>query len=160
MIQVGNSDISDSVKFKVADAGVCIIDDGVEIRDFVVIECGDGGYIHIKSGTVINSHTWINASGKVTIGKDVLIGPNVSITSTSRPMPDPRAASSWIPRPGIWRSFAKILRYADKSNATLIQMPTSLALCHHGMKLALPTFKTDSWSRSANAPDQTPLTDR
>lgn len=83
MIQVGNSDISESVKFKVADAGVCIIDDGVEIRDFVVIECGDGGYIHIKNGTVINSHTWINASGKVTIGEDVLIGPNVSITSTS-----------------------------------------------------------------------------
>lgn len=83
MIRIGNAKISDKVKFDIADSATCIIEDDVEIRDFVVIESGDNGYIHICKGTIINSNCWINASGKVLIGKNVLIAPNVAITSSS-----------------------------------------------------------------------------
>ncbi|WP_434341239.1 glycosyltransferase [Motilimonas cestriensis] len=83
MLKIGSSSVAETVKFSISDDATCIIDDNVEIRDFVTIECGSGGYLHIKGGAIINSHTWINASGKVEIGDNVLIGPNVSITSSS-----------------------------------------------------------------------------
>ncbi|WP_367372486.1 glycosyltransferase [Pseudomonas lini] len=83
MLKIGNADIAETVKFHVDETAVCIIEDGVQIRDNVVIECGAGGYLSISSGTVINYGTWVNGSGKVIIGKDVLIAPNVSITSST-----------------------------------------------------------------------------
>jgi len=83
MLKIGNADIADTVRFHVDEAAECIIEDGVQLRDNVVIECGAQGYLRIGSGTVINCGTWINGSGKVTIGKDVLVAPNVSITSSA-----------------------------------------------------------------------------
>lgn len=83
MLKIGDSAISDSVKFYIDESALCIIEDNVQIRDNVVIECGAGGFVSISSGTVINCGTWINGSGKVTIGKNVLVAPNCSITSSS-----------------------------------------------------------------------------
>lgn len=83
MLKIGNAAVADTVRFHVDETAECIIGDGVELRDNVVIECGAGGYLNIASGAVINYGTWINGSGKVTIGKDVLIAPNVSITSST-----------------------------------------------------------------------------
>lgn len=83
MLKMGSADIAATVKFHVDETAVCIIEDDVQIRDNVVIECGAGGYLSISSGSVINYGTWINGSGKVTIGKNVLIAPNVSITSST-----------------------------------------------------------------------------
>lgn len=83
MLKIGNAVIAETVKFHVDDTAVCIIADDVQIRDNVVIECGAGGFLSISSGTVINCGAWINGSGKVTIGKNVLIAPNVSITSST-----------------------------------------------------------------------------
>ena len=83
MLKIGNALIAETVKFHVDDTAVCIIGDDVQIRDNVVIECGAGGFLSISSGTVVNCGTWINGSGKVTIGKNVLIAPNVSITSST-----------------------------------------------------------------------------
>lgn len=83
MLKIGNANVADTVRFHVDETAECLIEDDVQLCDNVVIECGAGGYLHIASGTVINYGTWINASGKVTIGKDVLIAPNVSITSST-----------------------------------------------------------------------------
>ncbi|WP_339431160.1 MULTISPECIES: glycosyltransferase [unclassified Pseudomonas] len=83
MLKIGNAVVADTVRFHVDDTAECVIEDGVQLRDNVVIECGAGGYLSIASGTVVNYGTWINGSGKVTIGKDVLIAPNVSITSST-----------------------------------------------------------------------------
>lgn len=83
MLKIGNAKVADTVKFHVDDMADCIIEDDVQLCDNVVIECGAGGYVRIASGTVINYGTWINGSGKVTIGNDVLIAPNVCITSST-----------------------------------------------------------------------------
>lgn len=83
MLKIGNANVADTVRFHVDEMSDCIIEDGVQLCDNVVIECGAGGYLRIASGTVINYGAWINGSGKVTIGKNVLIAPNVSITSST-----------------------------------------------------------------------------
>ncbi|WP_339502571.1 glycosyltransferase [Pseudomonas silesiensis] len=83
MLKIGSADIAETVKFHVHETAVCIIEDDVQIRDNVVIECGAGGYLSVSSGTVINYGAWLNGSGKLTIGKNVLIAPNVSITSST-----------------------------------------------------------------------------
>ncbi|EJM31977.1 glycosyltransferase [Pseudomonas sp. GM25] len=83
MLKIGNASVAETVRFHVDETAECIIEDDVQLRDNVVIECGAGGYLSIASGTVVNYGTWINGSGKVTIGKDVLIAPNVSITSST-----------------------------------------------------------------------------
>jgi GT2 family glycosyltransferase/acetyltransferase-like isoleucine patch superfamily enzyme len=83
MLKIGNANVADTVRFHVDETAECFIEDDVQLCDNVVIECGAGGYLRIASGTVINYGTWINGSGKVTIGKDVLIAPNVAITSST-----------------------------------------------------------------------------
>jgi GT2 family glycosyltransferase/acetyltransferase-like isoleucine patch superfamily enzyme len=83
MLKIGNATVAETVRFHVDETAECIIEDDVQLRDHVVIECGAGGYLRIASGTVVNYGTWINGSGKVSIGEDVLIAPNVSITSSS-----------------------------------------------------------------------------
>ncbi|MGN8344542.1 glycosyltransferase [Pseudomonas sp. SMV71] len=83
MLEIGKAKIADTVKFHVDETAVCVIEDGVEIRDNVVIECGAGGHLRVSSGTIINYGSWVNGSGKVTIGENVMIAPNVSITSST-----------------------------------------------------------------------------
>lgn len=83
MLKIGNAKIAETVRFHVAESALCEIADGVELRDHVVIECGDHGYLHIGENSTVNYGTWINASGRVVIGKNVLIAPNASITSSS-----------------------------------------------------------------------------
>lgn len=83
MLKIGNAKVADTVKFHLDDTADCIIEDGVQLCDNVVIECGAGGSVRIGSGTVVNYGTWINGSGKVTIGENVLIAPNVCITSST-----------------------------------------------------------------------------
>lgn len=83
MIRIGNASIADTVKFYVDETAECIIENNVQLRDNVVIECGAGGYLRIGCGSVINYGTFINGSGGVTIGNNVLIAPNVAITSST-----------------------------------------------------------------------------
>lgn len=83
MLKIGKAKIADTVRFHIAESALCEIADGAELRDNVVIECGDHGYIYIGQNSTINYGTWINASGRVIIGKNVLIAPNVCITSSS-----------------------------------------------------------------------------
>jgi GT2 family glycosyltransferase/acetyltransferase-like isoleucine patch superfamily enzyme len=83
MLTIGESVVAASAKFYVDETATCIVEDGVEIRDNVVIECGAGGYLKLSCGTVVNCGVWINGSGRIPIGKNVLIAPNSSITSSS-----------------------------------------------------------------------------
>ena len=71
MLKIGNAVVADTVRFHVDDTAECVIEDGVQLRDNVVIECGAGGYLSIASGTVVNYGTWINGSGKVTMARCV-----------------------------------------------------------------------------------------
>lgn len=82
---------------KVALRGGCVIDlardgcltlaDQVEIRHYAIIECG--GKVSIGQRSVIGAYNWLQGSGDIGIGDDVIIGPGVRIISTTHDISDP-----------------------------------------------------------------------
>jgi len=82
---------------KVALRGGCVIDLGregdlalgdlAEIRHYAIIECG--GRVSIGKRSVIGAYNWLQGSGVIEIGDDVIIGPGVRIISTTHDVSDP-----------------------------------------------------------------------
>lgn len=58
-----------------------------EIRHYAVIECGAS--VSIGDRSVVGAHNWLQGSGRITIGDDVIIGPGVRIISTTHDISDP-----------------------------------------------------------------------
>lgn len=77
--------------------GGCIIDLGregnltlaeqAEIRHYAVIECA--GRVSIGRRSVIGAYNWLQGSGEIEIGDDVIIGPGVRIVSTTHDISAP-----------------------------------------------------------------------
>lgn len=82
---------------KVVLRGGCVLDlgrqgnlmlaDQVEVRHYAIIECG--GRVSIGRRSVIGVHNWLQGSGQIDIGDDVIIGPGVRIISTTHDISDP-----------------------------------------------------------------------
>ncbi|WP_455230085.1 acyltransferase [Geopseudomonas aromaticivorans] len=82
---------------KAALRGGCVIDlaregslmlaEQAEIRHYAIIECA--GRVTIGRRSVIGAYNWLQGSGEIEIGDDVIIGPGVRIISTSHDVSDP-----------------------------------------------------------------------
>lgn len=67
-------------------AGTCAIGDGASIEDGVVLRCY-GGALRIGARTHVGPHSVLYAHGGITIGDDVLIGPQVRIVAANHTVP-------------------------------------------------------------------------
>lgn len=75
----------------------CVVDLGAEgsltlaeqaeIRHYAIIECA--GRVAIGRRSVIGAYNWLQGSGEIEIGDDVIIGPGVRIISTTHDISDP-----------------------------------------------------------------------
>lgn len=63
------------------------LSDRVELRNYAIIECG--GKVRIGKRSVIGAYNWLQGSGEIEIGDDVIIGPGVRIISTTHDVRDP-----------------------------------------------------------------------
>lgn len=61
--------------------------DKAEVRHYAIIECGAS--VSIGRRSVIGAHNWLQGSGGIAIGDDVIIGPGVRIISTTHDISDP-----------------------------------------------------------------------
>lgn len=75
--------------------GNLVLADEVEIRHYAIIECG--GRVFIGRRSVIGAYNWLQGSGEIDIGDDVIIGPGVRIISTSHDISDPNQPFSRQP---------------------------------------------------------------
>lgn len=64
-----------------------VLGDDAELRHYAIIECG--GRVSIGRRTVIGAYNWLQGSGEIEIGDDVIIGPGVRIISTSHDTRNP-----------------------------------------------------------------------
>lgn len=71
----------------VARRGLLELGDKTEIRHYAVVECGASVSVGCRS--VIGAYNWLQGSGGITIGDDVIIGPGVRIISTTHDINDP-----------------------------------------------------------------------
>ncbi|NSX04484.1 glycosyltransferase [Cupriavidus gilardii] len=79
----GSALIADSAKI-IADGGALIVvGERAEIRDHAVLEAVGGGMIEVGDRSIVGYNSWIHGSGGVRIGRDVMIGPSVAVTSSS-----------------------------------------------------------------------------
>ena len=62
--------------------GKLIIGSNVEIREYTVIESGDG-HVEIGNNSIIGYHSFIQATGKLVIGNNSLLGPHCSYICSS-----------------------------------------------------------------------------
>jgi acetyltransferase-like isoleucine patch superfamily enzyme len=77
--------------------GGCVIDlaregsltlaEQAEIRHYAIIECA--GQVMIGRRSVIGAYNWLQGSGGIEIGDDVIIGPGVRIISSTHDISDP-----------------------------------------------------------------------
>jgi serine acetyltransferase len=70
--------------------GDIVLGDGVTINRFAMVQGADRG-VTIGAGSEINNYSVVNGAGGVTIGRNVLIGPHVSIISYEHRFEDPAA---------------------------------------------------------------------
>ncbi|HEY6722253.1 MAG TPA: DapH/DapD/GlmU-related protein [Burkholderiales bacterium] len=70
-------------------AGI-VLGDGVTINRFAMVQGSNGG-VRIGAGSEINNYSIVNGAGGVTIGRNVLVGPHVSIISYEHRFEDPAA---------------------------------------------------------------------
>jgi acetyltransferase-like isoleucine patch superfamily enzyme len=85
MIKVGNSKIAKSAFLDCEKEGLIEIGDDCEIRHNAVLEVSGryNGSIKIGKHSVVGVNNWLQGSGQITIGDDVIMGPNVSLVSTN-----------------------------------------------------------------------------
>jgi acetyltransferase-like isoleucine patch superfamily enzyme len=67
------------------DPDKIILGDACELRDYSILEVG--GRLEVGENSVIGAYNWLQASGTIMIGNDVLIGPHTAIISTSHTKP-------------------------------------------------------------------------
>ena len=85
MIKIGKSKVAKTACLDVEREGQIIIGDDCEIRHHAVLEVSGryNGTIEIGNHCVIGIGNWLQGSGRIKIGNDVIIGPYVAIVSTN-----------------------------------------------------------------------------
>lgn len=85
MIKIGKSRIAKSACLDVEKGGTITIGDNCEVRHHAVLEVSGryNGTITIGDHCVIGIGNWMQGSGRIVIGDDVIIGPYTSIVSTN-----------------------------------------------------------------------------
>ena len=85
MIRIGKSKVARSASLDVEKGGQIVVGDDCEIRHHAVLEVSGryNGSIEIGNHSVIGVGNWLQGSGSIKIGNDVIIGPYVAIVSTS-----------------------------------------------------------------------------
>lgn len=85
MIKVGNSKIAKSAFLDCEKEGSITIGNDCEVRHNAVLEVSGryNGSIEIGNHSVIGVNNWLQGSGKIRIGDDVILGPNIAIVSTN-----------------------------------------------------------------------------
>jgi len=63
------------------------LSESVEVRNYAIIECG--GRVSVGKRSVIGAYNWLQGSGEIEIGEDVIIGPGVRIISTTHDFSNP-----------------------------------------------------------------------
>lgn len=103
--ELGDSALARSIKnCRYIGAGVVIyfrdpdaiwVSAGCELRDYSVLEVG--GQLIIEPDTVIGAYNWLQASGSIKLGSNVLIGPHSVFVSTTHKKPEPRTNQRDLP---------------------------------------------------------------
>jgi acetyltransferase-like isoleucine patch superfamily enzyme len=90
MLRIGNSKVSKTAQLDVERCGTIIVGDDSEIRHHAVLEISGryNGTIEIGDRSVVGIGCWLQGSGKIEIGSDVLIGPYTSVVSTNHSYED------------------------------------------------------------------------
>lgn len=90
MIKVGKSKIARTASLDVEKGGQIMIGDDCEVRHHAVLEVSGpyNGTIEIGNHSVIGVGNWLQGSGRIQIGNDVIIGPYVAIVSTNHSYED------------------------------------------------------------------------
>lgn len=90
MIIVGDSSIAKTAILHLDRGGTIELGDESEIRHAALLEVGGkyGGSIRIGNHSVVGVGTWIQGSGEVIIGNEVLIGPYCVILSSDHQTDD------------------------------------------------------------------------
>ncbi|MDD2943137.1 MAG: hypothetical protein PHC51_09255 [bacterium] len=90
MIKVGKSKVARTACLDVEKGGSIQIGDDCEIRHQAVLEVSGryNGIIEIGNHSVIGVGNWLQGSGRIEIGNDVIIGPYVAIVSTNHSYQD------------------------------------------------------------------------
>ncbi|WP_170297790.1 hypothetical protein [Paracoccus litorisediminis] len=90
MITVGRSRIAKTAVLDVEQGGEIVIANDSDIRNNAVLEVSGryNGSIRIGNNSVIGIGSWLQGSGKIEIGDDVIIGPYAAIVSTNHQYED------------------------------------------------------------------------
>jgi acetyltransferase-like isoleucine patch superfamily enzyme len=90
MIKVGKSKVAKTACLDVERGGQIIIGDDCEVRHHAVLEVSGryDGSIEIGNHSVIGIGNWLQGSGRIRIGDNVIIGPYVAIVSTNHTYQD------------------------------------------------------------------------
>ncbi len=90
MIKVGRSRVAKTAVLDVEKGGEITVGDDSEVRHNAVIEVSGryNGCVRIGDHSVIGVGSWLQGSGKIDIGDDVIIGPYASIVSTNHQYED------------------------------------------------------------------------
>ncbi len=90
MIRIGKSKVARTACLDVEKGGQIIIGDDCEIRHHAVLEVSGrySGSIEIGNHCVIGIGNWMQGSGRIKVGNDVIIGPYVAIVSTNHSYED------------------------------------------------------------------------
>ncbi|WP_051294992.1 hypothetical protein [Maridesulfovibrio bastinii] len=99
MIKVGKSKISKTASLDVTGEGKIFIGDNCEVRHHAVLEVIGryNGTITIGDNSVIGICNWLQGSGDIIIGNDVIIGPYTCIVSTNHTYNDPATPVAKLP---------------------------------------------------------------
>lgn len=81
MVDVRNNGgtIHDTVKF--LGTGTVILHNGAQIRHYSVIEMS-GGFLELKHGAILGFHSMVQATGKISIGEQTMIGPQCTLLAS------------------------------------------------------------------------------
>ena len=90
MIRVGGSRVARTAILDVEKGGEIVIGDDSEVRHSAVLEVSGryNGSIRIGDHSVIGVGSWLQGSGEIDIGDDVIIGPYAAIVSTNHQFAD------------------------------------------------------------------------
>lgn len=90
MIRIGKSKVARSACLDVEKGGSITVGDDCEIRHHAVLEVSGryNGSIEIGNHCVIGVGNWLQGSGRIRIGNDVIVGPHVAIVSTNHSYED------------------------------------------------------------------------
>ncbi|MCY1518516.1 2,3,4,5-tetrahydropyridine-2,6-dicarboxylate N-acetyltransferase [compost metagenome] len=90
MIKIGRSKVARSACLDVERGGQIVVGDDCEIRHHAVLEVSGryNGSIEIGNHCVVGVGNWLQGSGRIKIGDDVIIGPYTAIVSTNHQYED------------------------------------------------------------------------